>query len=888
MKKAFTLIELLAVIIILAVVALVATPIILDVIEDARNSANKETVHGLIKAGEYYYAESLLNEDKKQEMDGKTDIYNKIVVSGEKPEIGNLYVNEQGKVAILVVLKDKCYKKNFYGELEELDKDNEECKASNIINDDVAPEVTLKIEGIEGNNGWYKEESVYVNISVSDKGSGLSSYKWCATNLEDCEPINEEVSSTSKEILNGYKMCVIAKDKTGNESELKCTDYLKIDTEKPTIKGVADLIVQVGGEVDLNSGIEVEDLISGIDGTYEVIPNSIDTNEAKVVEVEYKVKDKAGNENTKTRKIIISESPSVEYITEDGKVNEEGYAKEDFYVTINVIDNSGQGIKEIKLCAATTDRCEPEDGSVITDTTAVRAITQEGDNRICVKATDNYGHTSETICSDIYKLDKTLPTVSYSLSSGTYNELKTIRITPNDTNYDYMSVEVYKDGWESSKYIKEKSKSNIADLYYDIELDSDGVGTVLKKVYDKAGNKQEQTPNNGTGEDGWYYRIYTIDIEITLLKSLDTDNKYFVLKPSLEIDGATYTWYKDNSVVSNNKEYTVTSTGTYKLNVTKDSFSKTTSDFVVNGYQIKNDRVLYAAKENDNCVLRRNGSNEIEEFVYSNKCTITTALNMVKNGYLEYKDNTNFPGFTYDANEDALYRSDRVNFRTEELIPIDYNKKYNQSLEMKSSNASYRHYAGIEELDVDLNSIDGHNVMYKSKTTSFLTKDLNDGDTVVYLNNVSNFVVSSSTPSYQLGLIFWNYKDSTGFEYPEFTYSRNAYENLFTYTNVNITNNTITLNSPWKFGTFKVGTSLSQSNDGGTYSYGLFAGSSVPNVFTKYTNSVTGWDTNRQDTNENYLKFRYGTRYIKFILLHNYDNSTPNTSYIKNIVITEE
>ena len=38
-RKAFTLIELLAVIIILAIVALIATPIILDVVDDARKSA---------------------------------------------------------------------------------------------------------------------------------------------------------------------------------------------------------------------------------------------------------------------------------------------------------------------------------------------------------------------------------------------------------------------------------------------------------------------------------------------------------------------------------------------------------------------------------------------------------------------------------------------------------------------------------------------------------------------------------------------------------------------------------------------------------------------------------------------------------------------------------
>ena len=39
-KKAFTLIELLAVIIILAVIALIATPVVLNVVDNARKEAN--------------------------------------------------------------------------------------------------------------------------------------------------------------------------------------------------------------------------------------------------------------------------------------------------------------------------------------------------------------------------------------------------------------------------------------------------------------------------------------------------------------------------------------------------------------------------------------------------------------------------------------------------------------------------------------------------------------------------------------------------------------------------------------------------------------------------------------------------------------------------------
>lgn len=50
MKKGFTLVELLAVIVILAVIALIATPMIMGIIDKARKGALKETVHAYIES----------------------------------------------------------------------------------------------------------------------------------------------------------------------------------------------------------------------------------------------------------------------------------------------------------------------------------------------------------------------------------------------------------------------------------------------------------------------------------------------------------------------------------------------------------------------------------------------------------------------------------------------------------------------------------------------------------------------------------------------------------------------------------------------------------------------------------------------------------------------
>ena len=48
MKKGFTLIELLVAIILLAIVALIATPIILGIIKDTKENAFKESITGIV------------------------------------------------------------------------------------------------------------------------------------------------------------------------------------------------------------------------------------------------------------------------------------------------------------------------------------------------------------------------------------------------------------------------------------------------------------------------------------------------------------------------------------------------------------------------------------------------------------------------------------------------------------------------------------------------------------------------------------------------------------------------------------------------------------------------------------------------------------------------
>ena len=56
-KKGFTLIELLAIIVILAIIAVITVPIILNIIDEARNGARKNSVIGYGKAVELAYTQ---------------------------------------------------------------------------------------------------------------------------------------------------------------------------------------------------------------------------------------------------------------------------------------------------------------------------------------------------------------------------------------------------------------------------------------------------------------------------------------------------------------------------------------------------------------------------------------------------------------------------------------------------------------------------------------------------------------------------------------------------------------------------------------------------------------------------------------------------------------
>jgi prepilin-type N-terminal cleavage/methylation domain-containing protein len=152
-KSGFTLIELLAVIVILAIIALISTPTIIGLIEQARKESFKNSAYGIIKAGELFRSQGLLDgtaEEVTFIYDGGVEtsipIGEKLEYNGLKPNSGSVLINEKGKVALAIHNGKYCAKKGYNdSEVIVSDRSEQDC-GKDFINGEVV--LFNPVEGI--------------------------------------------------------------------------------------------------------------------------------------------------------------------------------------------------------------------------------------------------------------------------------------------------------------------------------------------------------------------------------------------------------------------------------------------------------------------------------------------------------------------------------------------------------------------------------------------------------------------------------------------------------------------------------------------------------------------------------------------------------------------
>jgi hypothetical protein len=240
-------------------------------------------------------------------------------------------------------------------------------------------------------------------------------------------------------------------------------------------------------------------------------------------------------------------------------------------------------------------------------------------------------------------------------------------------------------------------------------------------------------------------------------------------------------------------------------------------------------------------------------------------LNLLTNGYVTLGSNANFPSLSqvtddYVSGTGSLKGIGPLHgISSAQFIPVDTNKIFYQSGQFKSIGTAGNSitYYGVETYDRDKLYINDTMSNHYINTETELAQDLKPGDTVVYVKNATNWRKTADTAgSRYLGI--YPYKD-----YPIYTYTRNYYA----FTDSNTTNNTVTLTSPYS-GSLIIAGSKVANNYGslGTHTYNTICGSTIPNIWTKYSSNISQSMVNMDTWN----KFRYGTKYIKISFYLNY------------------
>ena len=215
-NKGFTLVELLAVIVILALIALIATPIILNVINDAKKQAAKDSAYGYMDAVEKYIVSSELEDKSIQDGTYSVEELNSMGVSvkGITPDNGNIEIKE-GAVKNYNLGID-----GYYITKDEVEK--------------VSTTTQFKNGKIVYYNPVSGEKCTGYTETNSTTGKNSGCMKWYVFN-------DKEGNATVNVILDHNTTARVAWNSTGNNSEMKeVADALKKDTR--TWKNTARLI----------------------------------------------------------------------------------------------------------------------------------------------------------------------------------------------------------------------------------------------------------------------------------------------------------------------------------------------------------------------------------------------------------------------------------------------------------------------------------------------------------------------------------------------------------------------------------------------------------------------------------------------------------------------
>lgn len=321
-RKGFTLIELLSVVVILAIISLIAIPIILNVTEDARIAAEKRSIEGIVKSAKLYYSESLLSVDipEKKEFYYGVNQTDKLDVDGRIPDDGTLTIASDGQIALSLAYGNRCYIKD-YDETEIILSDSDICFTVSEPTLYEKPTISFELLSEINEYDWIKDK---LEIKVNTQSNSMfqvESFTYCVNNEGNvCTP-DKTIEKTNDVLIietsGNNIICGYATDRANN-GEIVCSDIYKLDNINPTLGEINISGSSVNGEWFLSpveiTYIDGTDALSGHEYTKADILINGEIQEEEItyydedtqgIDLLVTTSDKAGNilKNTKVLKI---------------------------------------------------------------------------------------------------------------------------------------------------------------------------------------------------------------------------------------------------------------------------------------------------------------------------------------------------------------------------------------------------------------------------------------------------------------------------------------------------------------------------------------------------------------------------------------------------------
>lgn len=319
LNDGLTLIELLAVIVIIAIISIITVPLAMNIIDEVKKRAFKNSAYGIVKAAELTFSENVLNDNIEEiifiyrdgeefsSADGK-----KLNYKGTKPKNGTVIINKTGQVGLALHNGKYCIEKGYNEDNVTLsEKSTYEC----IFREDtISPIITFEPNGT---NNYIKSSNI--KVSVIDQYLDENSLKYVWTTTEEIPNDEEYVNSFEN---NGYiampldngsfHLHVIAKDTLNNVTK-EYRQFL-LDNEAPviTLNGESTITINKGSTY-VDAGATATDEHSGISGNV-IGTGIVNTSIPGVYTITYTVSDNAGNEATpviRTVTVVDAQAPVI-------------------------------------------------------------------------------------------------------------------------------------------------------------------------------------------------------------------------------------------------------------------------------------------------------------------------------------------------------------------------------------------------------------------------------------------------------------------------------------------------------------------------------------------------------------------------------------------------